>query len=392
MHTTPEGLHPYGHAGEREGSASGRRGRARAGLEAAQLRQGAVHGRLPAGPDPPAAEARPGQEGEGRAVPGRPAGVPDREGRPVRDRARGEDPRRGAGRAQGAGRAGHEGARGVRRPGPVAGALQPGADAVRRVARVDLHAAERASVDRRGRAADAVRLRGAEAGVAAQGGDRPHLRLPADRARRGLGPGPDGRHRHPHRGRQGLHDHRPEAVGHQRRDRRRRGVHGQGPQGRAQQGRHQRVRIALRHRRRHRDPPQPVHGPEGHRELGDAARGRLRAGGEHDRQGGRRPEDRPDHAEHRPAGAARHLPRRGQVGHQGGARVRRRAGPVGPAGWQARRSRPEDRLPRRHCVRAGGHAGRGQPPGRRQEERLPDRGGAAEAATAPSSAGRWPTS
>ena len=56
------------------------------------------------------------------------------------------------------------------------------------LARVALDPALRAPVDRRGRAADAVRLRGAEAQVAAAGGTRPHLRVPADRARRRLRP------------------------------------------------------------------------------------------------------------------------------------------------------------------------------------------------------------
>ena len=96
------------------------------------------------------------------------------------------------------------------------------------LALVALHPPLRPPVDRRRRAADAVRLRGAEAAVAAQGGQGPRLGLPAHRARRGLRPRPPRRHRHPHRGRLGLRAQRPQAVGDQRRDRRHRRGHGQG--------------------------------------------------------------------------------------------------------------------------------------------------------------------
>ena len=68
--------------------------------------------------------------------------------------------------------------------GPVAGVLQPRARAGRELARRDLDDALGAPVDRRRRAADAVRLRGAEAQVAAAGRQGPHLRVPVDRARR----------------------------------------------------------------------------------------------------------------------------------------------------------------------------------------------------------------
>src|SRR5579884_4162848 len=52
-----------------------------------------------------------------------------------------------------------------------------------------------------------------------------------------------------------------------------------------------------------------------------------------------------------------------------------RAGSVGVPNRQARRRGPEARLHRRDRVRPGGDAGRGQPPGRRQARRHPDRGG-----------------
>ncbi len=76
-------------------------------------------------------------------------------------------------------------------------------------------------------------------------------------------------------------------------------------------------------------------------------RGRLRARGERDREGGHGPQDRAHDPQHRPARAARHLPRRLQVGDQGRARVVGRARAVGQAGRQARRRGAEDRLHRR---------------------------------------------
>ena len=76
-----------------------------------------------------------------------------------------------------------------------------------------------------------VRLRGAEAQVAAARRARPHLRVPADRARRRLGPGAARRHRGADRGR--LHAQRAEAVGDERRDRRRRRRDGAGAEAEA---------------------------------------------------------------------------------------------------------------------------------------------------------------
>ena len=164
-------------------------------------------------------------------------------GRPARDRARGPDPRRRRRRAQGARRARHEGARGVRRRRPLAGPLQPRAGAGRHLALRAGHAALRPPVDRRRRAADGLRLRGAEAAVAPARRQGPHLGLPAHRARRRLRPRAPRHHRRADRGR--LRPQRPQAVGDQRRHRRHRRRDGAGPEVRRPQGRHHRLRPRL---------------------------------------------------------------------------------------------------------------------------------------------------
>ena len=66
----------------------------------------------------------------------------------------------------------------------------------------------------------------------------------------------------------------------------------------------------------------------------------------------------------------------------------KRARAVGPAGRQARRRRAEDRLHRRHRVRARGDARRLQPARRRQEARHPHRGRAGQALRVGARAGR----
>ena len=94
---------------------------------------------------------------------------------------------------------------------------------------------------------------------------------------------------------------------------------------------------------------------------------------------GHGPEDRADHAQHGPPRAARDLPRRLQAVDQDRARVGEGARAVGQAGRQARRGRAEDRLHRRHRVRARGDARRLQPARRRQAQRHPHRGRARQA-------------
>ena len=220
------------------------------------------------------------------------------------------------------------------------------------LALVALHPALGPPVDRPGRAAAAVRLRGAEAGVAAQGGAR-------TTSRRSCSPSPTWARTPPAwappppppRTARATCINGQQAVGHQRRDRRRRGGHGQGAEARGQQGRHQRVHPALRlaraSRSKHRNA---VHGPARHRELGDRCSRTSSCPKENlIGEGGPGPEDRPGHAQHRPPRAAGDLRRRGQVGHQGRARVGRRARAVGPAGRQARGRGAEDRVPRRHA-------------------------------------------
>ena len=188
-------------------------------------------------------------------------------------------------RPQDARRARHEGARAVRRPRPLAGLLQPGARAGRHLALLAGHAALGAPVDRRRRAADAVRLRGAEAEVAA-------ARWPRTTSPPSCSPSPTSAPtrrasaRPPRRPRTArLPAQRPQAVGDQRRDRRHRRRHGQGPQG---------ARAARAASARSSSTTRPTASPSraatqfmglrGIENSVTAARGRLRAEGEPDRQ------------------------------------------------------------------------------------------------------------
>ena len=101
-----------------------------------------------------------------------------------------------------------------------------------------------APVDRRGAAAAAVRLGGAEARVAAEGLHYAYVRLRADRARRGLRPRQGVDHRDAYRGRRGLRPQRPQAVDDQRdRGGRPRGA-GQGAPQRGSPGRHHRLHLS----------------------------------------------------------------------------------------------------------------------------------------------------
>ena len=243
-------------------------------METPELRQGALPRQLPAGPDPPAAAARRRGHREGRALPRDAARIPRERGRPAADRARVEDPRRGRRRAQADRRDGDEGRRDLRRARALAGLLQPRAVDDRDLARRARRAGLRAPVDRRRRAAADVRHRRAEARVAAARRAHGHLRVPAHRARRGLGSRARRDERRAGRGR--LQAQRPEAVGDQRRDRRRRRRDGARAEVRGPSRRHQRVHPALRHAGREGPAPQRVHGPEGDRELGHRAQGRLR--------------------------------------------------------------------------------------------------------------------
>ena len=223
-------------------------------MEAAELRQAAVPGRLPSRSDPSAAEAASGPDRTGGALPGRSSGGSRVGGRPARDRARGEDPRQRGGRPEADRRARDQGTAGIWRPRAVAGVLQQGVRDRRQLSLFDLHAAQRAPVDRCGGASADVRERGAAAEVAAAGRQGPRQRVPAHRAGRRLRSGAHGldrdagrvgagrRRHHRDAGRGWLPDHRPQAVGHQRNGRGHRRGDGEGAQGRRSPRRDQRFR------------------------------------------------------------------------------------------------------------------------------------------------------
>ena len=171
-----------------------------------------------------------------------------------------------------------------------------------------------------------------------QGRQGPHLRVPAHRARRRLRPRAPRLDRDADRGRLGLHAQRPQAVGDQRRDRRRRRRHGPGPEGR-RAARAASPRSSLDYDTEgvtveHRNEFMGLRGIENSRhELEDVFVPEENLIGER----GQGPQDRAHHAQHRPPGAAGDLRRRRQVGDQDRARVGERARAVGPAGRQARR-------------------------------------------------------
>ena len=163
---------------------------------------------------------------------------------------------------------GHEDPRGVRRPRPHAGLLQPRAGAGGHLAR----ARSRRCSPRTSRSAcpsrcgcSAPRSRSASG---CRRSPRDHISaflltepdVGSDPARMSATAVPDrGRHRLPHQ--------RHQAVGDQRRDRRRRRGHGRRPEDRGPQGRHHRLHLPVRPRRHHGRAPQRVHGPARHREL-----------------------------------------------------------------------------------------------------------------------------
>ncbi|CAA9514213.1 MAG: Acyl-CoA dehydrogenase, partial [uncultured Solirubrobacteraceae bacterium] len=356
-----------------------RRGEPRDRVEAALLRQGALPRQLQARPDPPAAQGGPRARREGRGPPGGPADVPRGAGRPPPDRARREDP---GGRHRGpevAGLPRDEDPRGVRRPRPQPGLLQQGAGPGRHLPRRAGDAAVGAPVDRPPRAAAHVRHRGAEARVAPEGRQHAHLGLPAHRAGRRLGPGAHERDGRPDRGRHGLQDQRHQAVGDQRRDRRRGHRHGRRAQDGDDQGRHHRLHRPLRLRGHHRRDPQRLHGPARDRELPHPLRGRPRPERRGRRRGGQGPARRARHPQHGPSVAARDRLGVHEVLAEDLARVGAGAQAVGQAGGHPRPGRAEAGLPGGHRVRPGRPRRRLEPPRGRQAQRLPGRGRAREA-------------
>ncbi len=132
---------------------------------------------------------------------------------------------------------------------------------------------------------------------------------------------------------------RREAVDHQRRHRRAGGRDGAGARARGRQGRHHRVRRGVGLPRHHRREPQRLHGPAGPGERRHPVPPGAGAGRQPARPRGPGAQDRPDHAEHRPAVDPGDVRRGRQVVPQDRPRVVRRAGAVGPPGRRPRRGR-----------------------------------------------------
>ena len=335
---------------QREGGTAGRRGRARAGLEAAELRQGAVPRQLPARPDPPAAPARPGRGREGRGVPrARCARSSIEQVDPLEIERDAKIPDAVVDGLKELGALGHEGARAVRRPRALAGLLQPRAGAGRHLAR--RRSSTLLSAHQSIGVAEPLLLFGSE--------EQKRKWLPlvaSDHISAFLLTEPDV-------------GSDPARLGD---DRRRRPSGGYVLNGRklwATNGAIADIVVVMAqvpksdgHRGgitafvlaydtdgvtvEHRNAFMGLRGIENSVTLLEDV---FVPEGERDRQGGPGPQDRPHHAQHRPPRAAGDLRRRRQVGDEGRARVVDRARPVGPAGRQARRRRAEDRLHRRHA-------------------------------------------
>ncbi|CAA9470614.1 MAG: Acyl-CoA dehydrogenase, partial [uncultured Solirubrobacteraceae bacterium] len=352
-----------------------RRSQPRAGVEAPLVRQGALPRQPPPGPDPPPAAHAARGPAPRRRVPPPPQGVPAGAGRPAADRGRRPHPRPRHPGPEGPRRPRHEDPRGVRRPRALAGLLQPRAGARGHVALRPGHAAVGPPVHRPARAAADVRHGRAEGPVAAEGRAHARVRVPAHGARRRLGSRAHDHRRGPDGGRDGLPHLRHEAVGDERRHRRRRDRHGRRPEGRGVQGRHHGLHLPVRRPGGPGRDPQRLHGPARHRELPHHVRGRLRPQGRRGRRDRQGPEDRAGHAEHRAPVAARDLRGHHEVLPEDRPRVGGRAQAVGPARRRARPRRPAPGVHRGDGVRAGGRRGRRLPPGRRQAQRLPHRGG-----------------
>ncbi len=126
---------------------------------------------------------------------------------------------------------------------------------------------------------------------------------------------------------------------------------------------------------RRNDVPRPARPGE----QRDPVPRRVRARRERHRRPRQGPQDRADHAEHRPAVAARDVRRRRQAVAEHRPRVVRRAGAVGPAGRAARGGGQEDRVHRRHHVRDGVDARPVLRDRRRRPQRHPHRGRAGQA-------------
>ena len=98
-------------------------------------------------------------------------------------------------------------------------------------------------------------------------------------------------------------------------------------------------------------------------------------------------QDRPDHAEHRTALAARQLRGGREMVAQDRQGMVQGAGPVGPPGGRARGGGEEDLVHRGDRLRAGGDGRPDQPAVRRRSQRHPPRGGGHRQAVLPSETG-----
>ena len=369
-------------SGQREASPPGRRGRPRERLDAAELRQGAVPRQLPARPDPPAADADQAAVDKRRGVPRRAAHVPREQGRPaVRSSATPKIPDDVVEGLKALG------AFGMKIPTEYGGLGLSQVYYNKALAMTGVwHAALSTLLS-------AHQSIGLPQPLMLFGSDeqkkewlpklaRTHISaflltepdVGSDPARLSVTatPSEDGIT---------VHDQRHQAVGDERRGRRRRHRHGDGAEERGASRRHHRVHRAdatprastVTHRnafmglRGHRElrhdvfdnveiPAANVVGKEGiglKIALTTLNTGRLVAAGDLRERHEVLPEDR--------------------------ARVGQRADPVGHPGRPARRGRAEDRDDRRYGVRARGDARRLQPAGRREAQRHPDRSRARQA-------------
>ena len=339
------GLRPRARAGrgDRAAGAPGRRGRPRDRVAQAELRQGAVPRPVPARPDRPAGRSpapssRPGAE----EFLGQAGGVRPHQDRRRADRAGRPHPRRGVPRPGRARRVRHEDRREVRRPRAVQPGLLPGADARRlgqpgRSARCSRRTSRSACRSRSSCSARRSRRRSSCPGWPPARCRAFLLTEPdvgSDPARLGTTavPTPEGDYLLNGVKLWATNGTRGHAA---RRD-------GPGAEAEGHRGGITAFVVEGDARGHHRRAAQQLPRPARPGEQRDPVPRRARAGGERHRRRGPGPEDRADHAQHRPAVAAGDVRRRGQVVPRRRPRVVGRTGCSGAA-----RSASTRRWPRR---------------------------------------------